>query len=270
LNATRTIGEPEPRRAVSLRLWLIAGLGALVLHAGCVALAVASLRSDEEADDLGAPAIEVGFELASVRSEPTDLPPGPENEASAASPAVQEQKAVVEQTELPKDIVTETETPDRVVTDKEANKPKEEEPQVAAVQTAPSEQSVAAEATAAPSIEKAPEAPKTVAPAQGIGESARRAKLSWQKELAAHFDRHKRYPADRTAKAAEIVVTFELDRAGHVLSVQLARSSGDSSFDEAALAMVRRSDPVPAPPPLVADEGLSFTLPVVFRVKGKS
>jgi len=44
---------------------------------------------------------------------------------------------------------------------------------------------------------------------------------------------------------------------------------GLDPFDQAALAMVRRSDPVPPPPPLVADEGLSFTLPVIFRVKGK-
>jgi periplasmic protein TonB len=36
-----------------------------------------------------------------------------------------------------------------------------------------------------------------------------------------------------------------------------------------ALAMMRRSDPVPQPPPLVADEGLSFTLPVIFRVEGR-
>jgi hypothetical protein len=34
--------------------------------------------------------------------------------------------------------------------------------------------------------------------------------------------------------------------------------------------MVRKSDPVPRPPPTVADEGLNFTLPVIFRVKGKS
>jgi protein TonB len=27
--------------------------------------------------------------------------------------------------------------------------------------------------------------------------------------------------------------------------------------------------PVPAPPPLIADEGLSFTVPVIFRVKSK-
>jgi TonB family protein len=55
-----------------------------------------------------------------------------------------------------------------------------------------------------------------------------------------------------------------------VLSTTIEKSSGDTAFDEAALAMVKRSDPVPAPPPLIADEGLSFTLPVIFRVKGKS
>jgi TonB family protein len=262
--------ELDQPRGVSLRLWLLAGLGAIALHAGCVALAVTSLHAEDEADDLGAPAIEVGFELASTRSEPTDLPPGPENEASAASPAVQQQKAVVEQTELPKDIVTESEAPDRVVTQNDSNKPKEEEPTVAAVQTAPSEESVAAEAAAAPTIEKAPEAAKTVAPAQGIGESARRAKLTWQKELSAHFDRHKRYPPGHAAKAAEIVVSFELDRSGHILSSRVVRSSGDPALDDAAIAMLKRSDPVPAPPPLVADEGLAFTLPVIFRVKGKS
>jgi TonB family protein len=264
-----TMSELEQPRNIPLRVWLFAGLGAIALHAACVALAVAHLRADDEVDDLGAPAIEVGFELASVRREPTDLPPGPEADASAASPAVQEQKAVVEQSELPKDTPVETEQPDRIVTMNEAIKPKEEEPTVATVQAAPSEQSVAAEATAAPTIAAVPEAPTTVAPALGIGESARRVRLSWQKELAAHFDRHKRYPTDRASKAAEIVVSFELDRTGHILSSGVVRSSGDSSFDEAALAMLRRSDPVPVPPPLVADEGLTFTLPVIFRVKGK-
>jgi len=63
------------------------------------------------------------------------------------------------------------------------------------------------------------------------------------------------------------VITFVLDRTGHVLSASIARSSGDASFDAAALAMMRRADPVPPPPALVADEGLSFTLPVNFRAQ---
>jgi periplasmic protein TonB len=257
----------ELTRPVPARLWVFAGLGALAIHAACVALAVAHLRGDDE-EALGAPAIEIGVELMAPRTEASDLPPGPESDASAASPAVQQQKAVTEQSELPKDTPTETEDPDRIVTQNDNVKPKKDEPVVAAV-TAPSEQSIAAEATAAPSLAAVPAAPQSVAPAQGIGESANRIRLSWQKELSAHFDRHKRYPADRANKAAEIVVSFVLDRTGHILSSSIVRGSGDTSFDQAALAMLQRSDPVPAPPALVADEGLSFTLPVVFRVKGR-
>ena len=33
------------------------------------------------------------------------------------------------------------------------------------------------------------------------------------------------------------------------------------------LRCCQKSDPVPPPPPLLADEGLSFTLPVIFQVK---
>lgn len=258
----------ELSRPVPARLWVFAGLGAVAIHAACVALAVAHLRGDED-EALGAPAIAIGVELMAPRTKASDLPPGPEADASAASPAVPEQKVVTEQTELPKDTPTETEDPDRIVTTADTTKPKTDEPVVAAVQTAPSEQSIAAEATAAPSLAALPEAPQSVAPAQGIGESAARIRASWQKELSAHFNRHKRYPADRANKAAEIVVSFVLDRTGRILSSAVVRGSGDASFDQAALAMLQRSDPVPAPPPLVADEGLSFTLPVVFRVKGK-
>jgi TonB family protein len=95
-------------------------------------------------------------------------------------------------------------------------------------------------------------------------------RATWQKELMAHLDRHKRYPVERVAKGAEIVVGFVLDRMGHVLSASIVKGSGDAAFDEAALSMIHRSDPVPQPPPLVADEGLNFTLPVIFKVKGKS
>jgi TonB family protein len=57
---------------------------------------------------------------------------------------------------------------------------------------------------------------------------------------------------------------------GHVLSMDIVKGSGDPAFDAAALAMFKRSDPLPPPPPMVADEGLYFSLPVIFRVKGKS
>jgi periplasmic protein TonB len=258
--------EQKPSR----RLWVLAAAGALALHLGFGALAVAHLQTDDDDDALGSAAIEVGMELASVRHEATDLPPGPETDASAASPALAEQKAEVKETELPKDVPTETEDPDRVVTPNDSHKPKEDDPEVAKVQTQASTESVASEATATPSSEAIPEGPRSVSPAQGIGEAARRVRVKWEKELVAHLDKHKRYPSERSQKSAEIVISFALDRTGHVLSSTIVKGSGDTAFDEAALAMVRRSDPVPQPPPLIADEGLSFTLPVIFRVKGKS
>ena len=65
---------------------------------------------------------------------------------------------------------------------------------------------------------------------------------------------------------AEVLVSFVLDRVGHVVTKRIVKGSGDAAFDAAALDMLRRSDPVP-PPPLVADEGLIFSLPVIFQAK---
>ncbi|MBR1271826.1 energy transducer TonB [Bradyrhizobium sp. AUGA SZCCT0222] len=256
-------------QTTSRRLWVFAGVCALALHIGGAALAISHLQAEEADDALGATAIEIGLEMASVHREVTDLPPGPDTDASTASPQLAEQKAEVKETELPQDKPTEPEEADRVVTETESKKPKEDDPKIAAVQTAASTESVASEATATPSSEVIPEGPRSIAPAIGSGETARRVRATWQKELSAHLDKHKKYPKDRAQQAAEIAVRFTLDRMGRVLSVSIEKGSGDAAFDEAALSMVRRSDPVPAPPPLIADEGLSFTVPVIFRVKSK-
>jgi periplasmic protein TonB len=261
---------PDTEQRPSRRLWILAGVGALALHIGGAALAVAHLRAVDLDDSLGAPAIEIGLEMMSPHLEATDLPPGPDTDAAIASPAIAEQKAELKETELPKDAPTEADDPDRVVTPNDSSKPREDNTRIAAVQTSASTESVAAEAAAIPSTEAIQEGPRSVAPAQGTGESARRMRTTWQKELIAHLDKHKRYPAERSQKSAEILVSFALDRMGHVLSADIIKGSGDAAFDQAALAMVRRSDPVPQPPPVVADEGLKFTLPVIFKVKGRS
>jgi periplasmic protein TonB len=248
---------------------MFAAIGALALHAGGAALAFAHLKADDLDEAVGAPAIEIGLEMTSPRVQPTDLPAGPDTEASVASPAMAEQKAEVKETELPKDVPTESENPDRAVMPNDKDKPKEDDAKMAAVQTQASTESEAVEATATPSSENIPQAMRSVAPAQGTGESAQRVRATWQKELMAHLDKHKRYPAS-SQRTAEIVVSFALDRRGHVLSTSIVKGSGDTALDEAALAMVRKSDPVPPPPPAVADEGLSFTLPVIFKIKGRS
>src|SRR5947209_10227849 len=253
----------------TLAIWIPAAIGAVALHLGGVGLVYANLPQ-EDADDLGTPAFEVGIDLLSPRVETTDLPPGPESDASAAAPAQMEQKEKVEETALPQEKPTETENPDRIVAETAPKKPTEEEQQVAAIDTNASTESAASEATAPAPIENAREAPVTAAPAPGTGASAQRIRVTWQKKLMAHLERFKRYPATGMPRSTRIEVGFTLDRSGHVVSAEIRQGSGDPAFDQAALAMLRRADPVPPPPPLVADEGLNFTLPVVYRVKGKS
>ena len=163
------------------------------------------LQTEEADDALGASAIEIGLEMASVRREVTDLPPGPDTDASAASPQLAEQKAEVKETELPQDKPTEPEEADRVVTENESKKPKEDDPKIAAVQTQASTESVAAEATATPSSDAIPEGAFRRA-GDRHRETARRVRATWQKELIAHLDKHKRYPTDRSQKSAEIQI----------------------------------------------------------------
>ncbi len=254
----------------SRKLWVAAAAAAFTLHLVCVAFAVVSSQQPDADDALGAPGLEVSLELAAPRLPPTDLPPGPDQDASAASSAVTEQKAVLKEADLPKDKPTETDDPDRLVTLNNSKKREKDDPKVAASQATPSQESVATEATAMPTSETLTESVQSLTREQGTGESKQRIKTTWQKELFAELDKHKRYPAERNQQAAKIVVNFVLDRLGHVVSTSIVEGSGDAAFDAAALDMVRRSDPLPPPPPAIADDGLSFTLPVIFRVKSKS
>jgi TonB family protein len=249
------------------RLWLYAALCAIALHVGGVALAVSGLHEDDADEQLGAAGLEIGLELTAPRAEPSDLPPGPDTDASAASPPVVQQKEVLKKTDLPQDKPVESEDPDRLVSENNSKNPTENDPKVATQQSVQSTESVAAEATAVPTSQVALQSARSVTLAQGTGDSKQRVRTTWQKELVAHLDHHKRYPSDRSQMNAEITVNFVIDRTGHILSSTIVKGSGDPSFDAAALSMLQRSDPVPPPPALIADDGLSFTLPIFFRAK---
>src|ERR1700704_3811390 len=55
--------EQKPSR----RLWILAALGALALHLGGAALAIAHLQSDGFDEGLGANGVEIAFEMASPK-----------------------------------------------------------------------------------------------------------------------------------------------------------------------------------------------------------
>lgn len=257
--------DDEP--GLSKRLWIGAAAGALALHLGGVALAIAHLRTDGLDDSLGANAIEIGL-LASPHVEEHDLPPGPDSDASTASPQLNEQKAEVKQTNLPKDTPQEVEDPDRIVTESHNDKPTEEEPKREAVPTTASTASVAQEAMSRQTIdESAPDAEKARAPELGLGKDKGKLAADWGRQISAYFELHKRYPKVKQNKTATVKVHLTLNRLGNVVQLGVLKSSGDTAFDEAAIDMIRRSDPVPRPPAELTDDTFSYSLNVNFNDK---
>lgn len=256
--------------STGMGIWVAGAVTALSLHIAVAAFAFAQADQNVDSDDLGAAGITIGLELTSPQAPPSHLPPGIDSEASVNSTPIEEQKALVEEANLPKETPVDDPNPDRQVALHKSEKLSEETPDVKPQEANPAEQSVAQDAMATPSITSAVEDKKSTTTTQGTGESRQRVRVTWQKELVAHLDKHKRYPADRSKKAAQIVLSMNLDRMGRVISTTILKSSGDESFDNAALTMVQRASPVPPPPPLVADEGLSFTLPVVFKTASRN
>jgi periplasmic protein TonB len=259
--------EFEPSQRRYSQVFALAMFGSLLLHLACIVLVLKYTREDDPDPEFGAPAIKIQIELLAKRSEATDLPPGPDAEESKASAPIPEQVKAAEHTPLPQDVPVKTEAPELPVAPVRTKEQVEEEKISVAAPKSPSPVAIAAEARAIPSSEIIEKSESPAAPVQGTGESSQRVRASWQKELIAHLDRHRRYPAGHSLDRVEILVNFIIDETGHVLSSKIIRSSGQTAFDEAALAMIRRSDPLPKPPPLVTQEGLSFTLPVVFRAK---
>lgn len=247
------------------RLWTIAAVAAVALHVGGAALALTHLRDDGDFDSLATNVANIAVELTSPNVEETDLPAGPDSDASVASPALAEQKAEVKPTDLPKDTPKETDDPDRVVTQNEPTKPTEDNPKPETVQTTASQQSVAQEATARQRLENAHEANLAAAPNIGIGKDNQRLAAQWAKQINAYFEQHLRYPKTENIKATKVTLKLVLNRLGHVVSLAVAESSGDPLFDEAAMDTVRRSDPVPRPPAELTDDTFSYTLPVDFK-----
>jgi protein TonB len=259
--------EPTNEQRPSWRLWTIAASAAIALHVGGAALALTHLNSDDGSDGLAANVNNIDVELLSPIAEETDLPPGPDADASVASPALAEQKAEVRPTDSPKDTPTETDNPDRVVTQSEPKKTTDVDPKVEKMQTTASQESVAQEATARQRLANARESDVAAAPNIGIGRDNQRLAAEWGRQISAYFELHKRYPKVEKTKAAKVKVSLVLNRLGHVLSLEVAETSGDPLFDEAALDMIRRSDPVPRPDAAIPGDTFSRSLEVEFKAR---
>jgi periplasmic protein TonB len=253
--------EPRPSR----KLWISAAVVALALHLGGAALALASLRTDDSDDGLGANGAEFAVEMASPKAPETDLPPGPDSEAMQEQQALPEQKAETKETELPKDQSQQVEDPDRVVTENDSKKQQEDDPKIHAIETPAAEASPRSVATARQTLdEDAREAEKAMAPVIGIGKDILKLTADWNRKISAHLTLHKINPEGREPNNQKVKVNFAINRKGNVLSVDVVESSGDAAYDAAAVSIVRRSDPIPQPPAALTEDRFERTVDIIF------
>lgn len=125
-------------------------------------------------------------------------------------------------------------------------------------------------AKAAPPTPSAPSTPAAPTAAAVSSAASQAAKQSWQSHLLGHLARYKRYPEHARRRGIEGTsqVRFRLDGHGRVLSVALARSSGNAALDRATLAMIRRASPVPKPPAeLLNGDHLEIVAPFIYNLE---
>ncbi|WP_158816881.1 energy transducer TonB [Methylocapsa sp. S129] len=117
--------------------------------------------------------------------------------------------------------------------------------------------------TTAPPTSEAQRSNTAAAPSAGASSAPSISPASWKGELMAHLNRYKRYPPGAGVGTAS--VAFTINRSGEVLSARLIGSSGDSALDEEAVALVRRANPVPSPPPDFGGGSIALTVPIRFN-----
>ncbi len=102
-----------------------------------------------------------------------------------------------------------------------------------------------------------------------VDAAAPRIDPSWTTLLFKQLQRFKSYPSGARARNEQGVVTlsFTVDRDGHVLSRQIATSSGHPDLDAEVLAMIERAQPLPAFPASMTQAQQDFTVPIRFSLR---
>ena len=87
---------------------------------------------------------------------------------------------------------------------------------------------------------------------------------AWKARLSAHIASYRQFPAEALGQTGEARVTFVIDRSGRLISRALAESAGSRSLDDAALAIIARAEPFPAPPSELKEDSFPFTVQIFF------
>ncbi|WP_095158943.1 energy transducer TonB [Pseudomonas sp. Irchel 3E13] len=106
------------------------------------------------------------------------------------------------------------------------------------------------------------------APAPSIASNSN-ALPTWQSDLLRHLGKFKRYPEDARRRGLQGInrLRFVVDGEGRILSYSLAGGSGSAALDRATLEMIRKAQPVPAPPKELLNNGsIEVVAPFVYSL----
>jgi len=87
---------------------------------------------------------------------------------------------------------------------------------------------------------------------------------AWKAGLSAHIARNRFFPVEAWGQTGKAKIAFVIDRSGRLISRALAESAGSRSLDDAAMAIIARAAPFPAPPSELKDASFDFTVTIDF------
>jgi protein TonB len=254
-------------RGSELRRWTAAAAVILAAHFGLATVYWLMPRPEAEGS-AAAPAVIV--ELAPLPVSPAsqqDLAPGPEMVEAQPTPKPPDRTEPkvdepVPMAETPAEVTLPKPEPKAVEKTPEENKDKQKSETEVMQENTPAQRT-----SAAPRYEQETAA-MPAAPSPGSA-SSRAAITQWSDLMMARLQQNKRYPQDARARHEQgvVMLSFTVDRGGHVLERSIAKSSGFAALDEEVLAMVKRAEPLPAFPPAIVQSEIHLTVPIRFRVQ---
>jgi periplasmic protein TonB len=253
-----------------LRRWAICGAVIVLAHATIAG----SVINWHETIEPAQPAAAIVIEFAPVPVAPaapqTDIAPGPEQVMSEASPErpveqVEEkqktqEKVAARPVEEPPPEIEPAPNPDVAL----------EPPHQEVTRAEPQQPRTLAPTTSAPQALPEHTAALPAAPMQGrLTPKTSNAVPTWKTEILALLERNKRYPEGARSRHQQGIaqVFFSLDRQGRVINSRVVRSSGASALDDEALALLRRAQPFPPPPPELPGARVDLSVPIRFNLK---
>jgi protein TonB len=244
----------DPR--AEFRRWCLAAAIIVAVHVGLAASYLLLPKTPPPGAPLS-PAVII--ELA-------PLPVTPSSESDQAGPQLSEEvqppPEILPQVEPQVEPVPKIEVPAEIVLPKEEPKPVERQPEAKPEITKPDTK--VERKPMSHRSESAPRSNKRTAerPAAPLPGASHAAMADWRSQVVARLQSVKRYPSGADG-AGSVLLSFTVARGGNVVAHGVVRGSGNSAFDQEAVAMVNRASPFP-PVPAGETVPVHLTVPINF------